>query len=359
MGTTGTPALFTHAPATDRAVRAALESLGAELSTIDPALAPAADALIAAGSSGKRLRPALVSWSYAVHASSGHPADPSAVLGAAVAVELVHTSALVHDDVIDRSDTRRGRPSLHAGFTATHRDGWAGTAEDYGRSVAILLGDVLLSAAAQHLMSCAVPHAAVLRAHQAFTRMQVEVMAGQFLDVDAAARGDADRERALRIATLKSGRYSVSRPLELGALLAGADPDVAAALLRVGDPLGVAFQLGDDLLGVFGDPDATGKPSGADLSEGKRTLLVAETLARLGTSERTEFTRLLGSAELSDGAVELLRGLIVTSGARAAVESHLRGSADEARRAIDVLALPERSRDELHELADWMTTRQY
>ncbi len=358
MGTTGTPALFAHAPDADRAIRVALESLGADLSAIDPALAPAADALMASGSSGKRLRPALVSWSYAAHTSSGHQADPSAVLGAAVAVELVHTSALIHDDVIDRSETRRGRPSLHAGFTATHADGWSGTAEDYGRSVAILLGDVLLSAASAHLLGCGVPHAVLLRAHEAFTRLQVEVMAGQFLDVDAAARGDADRERALRIATLKSGRYSVSRPLELGALLAGASPDVASALLDVGDPLGVAFQLGDDLLGVFGDPEATGKPSGADLAEGKRTLLVAETLARLPSPERVEFTRHFGRARLTAGEVEMLRGLMVTSGARDAVEAHIRLSVAEARRAVDVLALPERARSELHELSDWMTARE-
>ncbi len=358
MGTTRTPALFARAPAADEAIRAALDTLGAQLSAIDPALVPAADALVASGSSGKRLRPALVSWSYTAHTSPDGAADPTAVLGAAVAVELVHTSALVHDDVIDRSETRRGRPSLHSGFAATHADGWSGTAEDYGRSVAILLGDVLLSAASQHLLACDVPHGVLLCAHTAFTRLQVEVMAGQFLDVDAAARGDADRERALRIATLKSGRYSVSRPLELGALLAGASPDVAGALLDVGDPLGVAFQLGDDLLGVFGDPDATGKPSGADLAEGKRTLLVAETLARLAAAERIAFTDLFGRAELTAAEIGLLRELITTSGARDAVEAHIRLSVEQARRAIDLLALPARARSELHELSDWMTTRE-
>jgi len=354
METTGAPTLSAHADAADRGVREALGRLAADLLAIDAVLAPAAEALVAAGSSGKRLRPALVSWSFVAH--GGHVAE--AVLGAAVAVELVHTSALVHDDVIDRSETRRGRPSLHARFAAVHGEGWAGTAEDYGRSVAILLGDVLLSAASQHLLSCDVPHASLLRAHEAFTRLQVEVMAGQFLDVDAAARGDADRERALRIATLKSGRYSVSRPLELGALLAGTDPALAAALLAGGDPLGVAFQLGDDLLGVFGDPEATGKPSGADLAEGKRTLLVAETLARLDATDRAAFSARLGSAALIEDDVALLRDLIVSSGARDAVAARLRLAADEARRAIDPLPLPATARDELHGLADWMTTRQ-
>jgi len=353
MRPTEPPAALLHAPTTDRAFRTALDVLATQLRSIDRGLAPAADALVAAGSTGKRLRPALVCWSFA--ALSAH--DPEPVLGAATAVELVHTSALVHDDVIDRSATRRGRASLHAGFAATHGAGWSGTAEDYGRSVAILLGDVLLSAASQHLLGCDVPHEVLLRGHAAFTRLQVEVMAGQFLDVDAAARGAADRAQALTIAKLKSGRYSVSRPLELGALLAGADPATAATMLAVGDPLGVAFQLGDDLLGVFGDPDETGKPSGSDLAEGKRTLLVAETLARLTEPERDTFERRLGSPELDDADIARMRDHIASSGARTAVEDRIRAATDEARQAIDALPLPRSSREDLHGLADWMTTR--
>ena len=353
MDATGTPAVLRHATAVDRAVRDALGELCAELQRIDGALAPAADALLLAGGSGKRLRPALVCWAFAAHSDR----DPTAVLGAATAVELVHTSALVHDDVIDRSATRRGRPSLHAGFAAAHGPGWSGAAEDYGRSVAILLGDVLLAAASQHLLACDVSAEVLQRAHAAFTRLQVEVMAGQFLDVDAAARRDADRDRALAIAMLKSGRYSVSRPLELGALLAGAGPDAAASLLQVGDPLGVAFQLGDDLLGVFGDPDETGKPSGADLVEGKRTLLVAETLARLPAAQRDTFEAHLGNDALDDATIALLREFIIDCGARDAVEARIRTATDAARTAIDVLPLPAAPREELHGLADWMTTR--
>jgi geranylgeranyl diphosphate synthase type I len=355
MDRDGTPALFVHAPAADRAVRTAIGDLAADLARIDPALTPGAEALVRAGATGKRLRPARVAGSFAAPGGG----DPAAVLGAGTAVELVHTSALVHDDVIDRSPTRRGQSSLHAEFTAAHGDGWSGTAEDYGRSIAILLGDVLLAAASEQLLACTVPHAVLLRAHTAFTRLQVEVMAGQFLDVDAAARRAADRARALTIATLKSGRYSVSRPLELGALLAGADPTLAAALLHVGDPLGVAFQLGDDLLGVFGDPDETGKPSGADLVEGKRTLLVAEATARLEGPDRDLFAARIGAEGMGPEDVAMLRDLMESSGARAAVEDHLRAAADEARKAIDGLPLPRTRRAELHELADWMTTRRH
>jgi len=359
MDGTATPSVLVHVAAVDRAVRSALTVLADDLRRIDEALAPAADALVAAGSSGKRLRPALVCWSYLAHAvgTADGSGDPTPVLGAATAVELVHASALVHDDVIDRSATRRGRPSLHAGFTSAHGPGWSGAAEDYGRSVAILLGDVLLSSASGHLLACDVPHQVLLRAHGAFTRLQVEVMAGQFLDVDAAARGTADRERALTIATLKSGRYSVSRPLELGALLAGAAPAAAGALLAVGDPLGVAFQLGDDLLGVFGDPAETGKPSGADLVEGKRTLLIAETLTRLDATQRRTFLDRFAASGLDPDDVTQLRVLIERCGARAAVEAHIHHAADQARSAIELLPLPRAAREDLHGLADWMTTR--
>jgi geranylgeranyl diphosphate synthase type I len=367
MDRTSPPAVLSHAASADRAVQHALSVLSDELRQVDVALAPAAEALLAAGSSGKRLRPALLCWSFAAH--SGRSAE--AVLGAATAVELVHTSALVHDDVIDRSATRRGQASLHARFAAAHGAGWTGTAHDYGSNVAILLGDVLLAAASQHLLACDVPHAVLVRAHEAFTRLQVEVMAGQFLDVDAAARGVADRDRALRIATLKSGRYSVSRPLELGALLAGAEPAAAATLLDVGDPLGVAFQLGDDLLGVFGDPDETGKPSGAYLVAGKRTLLIAETLARLPGAERAAFATRLGAEGLGAQDVARMRATIEDCGARAAVEEHLLRSVDAARLAIDALPLPSpaqrtaqrtaqgTAREDLHGLADWMTARRH
>jgi len=349
--------VLAHAAAVDAAVRAEVGALADRLRAIDPALAPAAAALSDAADGGKRLRGALVVWSFLAHADAAATAgtdrgevDADAVMGAAVAVELVHLSALVHDDVIDRSDTRRGRPSLHARFAA-------GRTAEHGQHVAILLGDVLLAAAPDPLRSCAVDPVALGFAHAALVRLQVEVMAGQFLDVDAAAGRSASRARALTIATLKSGRYSVSRPLELGALLAGVAPERAATLLTVGDPLGVAFQLRDDLLGVFGDPALTGKPAGSDLVEGKRTVLVAETLARLGDGPAAEFDRLLGDPDLDADGVAHLTATIASCGARAAVESLIERSATEARAAIAGLRIGAAARSDLEGLADWMVTR--
>ena len=359
-----------HAPAVDVAVTDAIAALCAELRGIDPGLAPAADLLADAASGGKRLRGALVRWSYTAHAGAGaggsgaggsgaggSGAGADAVTGAAVAVELVHLSALVHDDVIDRTDLRRGLPSVHVRAGALHPAQDGPGAREHGRNVAILLGDVLLAAAPGPLATCRVDADALAAAHAALVRLQVEVMAGQYLDVDAAAARSADPARALTIATLKSGRYSVSRPLELGALLAGADATTASALLQVGDPLGLAFQLRDDLLGVFGDPEVTGKPAGSDLVEGKRTLFVAETLARLDAAERTAFDAALGVEGLDDAAVAHLAATVERSGARAAVEERVEAAAAQARDAIGRLPLAAEHRADLAELAGWMTTR--
>jgi geranylgeranyl diphosphate synthase, type I len=345
-------ALARHADAIERAIGAAAQQLQAELVGLDAGLAPAAEALTDALGTGKRLRPALVCWSHEAHGG-----DADDVLGAAVAVELVHTCALVHDDVIDRSATRRGLPSVHARFAAQHGEGWSGDAASYGESVAILLGDVLLAAADGHLRAAQVADTALDAAHEAFTRMRIEVMAGQFLDVDAAARGEAGRDRALSIATLKSGRYSITRPLQLGALLAGADRTRAAALASVGDPLGRAFQLRDDLLGVFGDPAETGKPNASDLAEGKRTLLVAETLARTSGAERAAFLAALGDVTLDEADMTVLRASMDRSGARAAVAAAVLDEVAAARRGIDGLGLDADRRDELHGLATWLLER--
>jgi len=349
------PALLRTATAVDVAVAATVARLADDLRAIDGDLAPAADMLVDAASGGKRLRGALVRWSYVAHGG----ADADDVTGAAVAVELVHLSALVHDDVIDRSDLRRGRPSVHVRAASEHPDPGSPAAAEHGRSVAVLLGDLVLAAAPEGLQDCRVPASARDAAQRALVRLQVEVMAGQYLDVDAVARRSADRERALAIATLKSGRYSVSRPLELGALLAGAAPSDAAALLAVGDPLGVAFQLRDDLLGVFGDPDATGKPAGSDLAEGKRTLLVAETLARLDGPERHRFDTLLGAPDLGADELAAMTATVEASGARRAVEERIALAAEEAVRAVGSLGIDAAHRTDLLELAGWMTLRRH
>ncbi len=345
--------LTAHLPAIEAAVADAVERLGADLVAIDPALGAAAEATADGARGGKRIRPALLTWSFIAHGGD----DPARVLGPAVALELVHTCALVHDDVLDHADERRGRPSVHARFAATLPEADADGAAAYGRAAAILLGDVALAAADGELMAADVDPAALRRAHAAFTRLRVEVMAGQFLDVDAAARRDGNRERALRVATLKSARYSVGRPLELGALLAGADDTAAARMLAVGDPLGRAFQLRDDLLGVFGDPTVTGKPAASDLAEGKRTLLVAEALDRLDASGRAALEAGLGRTDLDEGGAATLRALLEESGARGAVEAQLAAELAAADAAIGATGLAPEAQADLRAVATWAAGR--
>ena len=342
-----------HLGAIEDAVDAAVGRLREDLIAIDPALTPVAEALADASRGGKHLRPALLQWSFVAHGGG----EPARVLGPAVALELVHTCALVHDDVLDDADERRGRPSIHARFAAAHPDGGTEAAAAYGRSVAILLGDVALAAADGELLAADVDAAALHRAHRAFTRLRVEVMAGQFLDVDVAVRRDADRDRALRVATLKSARYSVGRPLEIGALLAGADDTAAGRMLAIGDPLGRAFQLRDDLLGVFGDPHVTGKPVASDLAEGKRTLLIAEAVARMDAPGRAVLEVGLGDPDLDADRVGELRTLLEACGARDAVEARLGIELAEAARAIAASGLGAAAQEDLHAVAAWAAGR--
>jgi geranylgeranyl diphosphate synthase, type I len=340
--------------AVDAALEPALDDLRATLLSVDAELAPVAEALGAFAADGKRLRPALLLLGHELCGG-----DPGRVLGPAVALELVHTCALVHDDVIDRAATRRGEPTVHERFAAMHRarDGWRGDADDFGRAVAILLGDVALVAADAHFLTADVDPVALSAAYSRFTAMRVEVMAGQWLDLEAATSGRGGIERALTVATLKSGRYSVARPLEIGALLAGAGPVLADGLRDVGDPIGRAFQLRDDLLGVHGDPTVTGKPVGADLIEGKRTVLVAEALDRLGPADRATLDASLGDPGLDAASVARLQGLLESCGARAAVEARIDADLALADEALAALPLSPDARRRLSAIGAYLGRR--
>ncbi|GGJ85327.1 geranylgeranyl pyrophosphate synthase [Pilimelia anulata] len=302
------------------------------LATIDPVLLPVAeelDSFILSG--GKRLRPAFGYWGY--RAAGG--ADRDAVVTTLAALELVQASALIHDDVMDDSDTRRGRPAMHRRFARRHADaGWRGSADGFGSAAAILLGDLCLAWSDELLDRGGLDPATLARARPVFDEMRTEVMAGQYLDMLAQATGGADRERATRIAVYKSAKYTVERPLLFGAALAGAPAAVAAGLSAYGLPLGEAFQLRDDVLGVFGDPARTGKPAGDDLREGKRTYLIAAALEGADPAQRAALEAGLGAADLDAAGVERLRGIIVATGALAATEGRIAALADAARRAL-------------------------
>lgn len=306
------------------------------------------------GSGGKRLRPIFCCLG---HRAAGGEVGPELVRAAA-ALELLHTFAIIHDDVMDGSAVRRGRPASWAHLAERHRrEGLPGDAGAFGVSAAILAGDLALILADRALWASGFPSERLSRALGRYNRMRTEVVAGQFLDVAAAHRGAAGEAEARRIASLKSGGYTVEGPLQIGALLAGAPRALLAMLGRYGRPLGEAFQLRDDLLGVFGDPAVTGKDRDSDLREGKRTFLVARALASASPGDRAFLEGALGRPDLTPEEIERARAVLDATGARAAAEALIDDLAREARAALDPGLLPGDVLDLLAELVASLTVR--
>ncbi|MDQ6938243.1 MAG: polyprenyl synthetase family protein, partial [Actinomycetota bacterium] len=292
-----------------------LEAAGPDLDDI----VRSARELVFAG--GKRIRPLFAYWGWrCVHADDA-PGEAE-LITAAAGLELLHAAALVHDDLIDDSATRRGRPAAHAHFADRHRvAGWPGASGAFGAAVAILLGDLLLSWSATMVDGAGLDPARGRRARAVFDAMAAEMMAGQYLDVLDQARGRHSVESALRVARFKSAKYTVERPVQFGAAAGGASTAVLDALAGYGVPVGEAFQLRDDVLGVFGDPQTTGKPAGDDLREGKRTVLVALAHAAADPAGRALLDARLGDRDLDDAGISALRELIAGTGALAEVEA--------------------------------------
>ncbi len=306
---------------------------------------------------GKRLRAMFAWWGFHAVRAPMDASETAGLLRATAALELLHASALVHDDYMDASDTRRGRPSAHRAFaTRMREERWPGNPEQYGAAAAILLGDLMLSWADEMLRGCGLPSERVLEALRWFDVTRTEVIAGQFLDVSVQARGEADVEQSMKVLRYKSAKYSVERPLHVGAALAGAAPEDIQLLTDYGLPLGEAFQLRDDLLGVFGDPEVTGKPAGDDLSEGKRTVLVALALAGAGEDDALQLQRQLGH-RLDGREVAELQRIIERSGAHAEVERRIEELTDRCLRALDHERINPAARDTLRQLAAAATQR--
>lgn len=326
----------------------ALDSIAEELGPVGATLS---DFLL---EGGKRLRPAFCYWGW--RGAGG--ADGDEIVAAASALELLQACALIHDDVMDGSDTRRGRPAVHRGFAAVHRgEGWLGDPEAFGTSAAILLGDLCLIWADQLLNTCGLPDEALRRAAPTYDEMRVELMAGQYLDLLEQALGGRDIDRALRVARYKSAKYTIERPMHLGGVLAGASAELLASYTAYGLPLGEAFQLRDDVLGVFGDPSETGKPAGDDLREGKRTALIAITVERATPDQAAVVRRFLGDPHLDGSGVAALREVISATGAREEVESLIARRTEQARVALDAATVESTTRDALRELVETATIR--
>ncbi len=328
-----------------------------EVAGIGAEITPLVDAAEHLVSGGKRFRPAFCWWGHA--AAAGQPGAPRPLLTAAASFDLLHASALAHDDVMDDSDTRRGEPAAHVAFAAGHRDrGWRGDPGAYGRAGAILLGDLLLMWSVAMMESAGLPRLAAAR--PLLDAVRTEVTCGQFLDIRAQSeRAEPGRavDLSRRVTEYKSARYTVTRPLQVGAVLGGASPEVVAALGAYGSPLGRAFQLRDDLLGVYGDEAVTGKPAGDDLREGKQTLLVGLARARSDQTVRTRLEALVGDPALDAEGVAEARGLIDASGAVALVEAEIQAGYEAALHALEAVDLHPDGRTALVALADLAVRR--
>jgi geranylgeranyl diphosphate synthase type I len=311
---------------------------------------------------GKRIRPTFAWWGW--RAAGGEATGPraDAVLTAVSALELIQTCALVHDDLMDDSELRRGRPTVHVRFTEAHRAGsWLGTPERFGTAAAILLGDLALAWADDMFESAPLTERMRGAARGPWQAMRAEMFAGQYLDVLAQAEGDESEERALGVARLKTAAYTVERPLHMGVAFAGADQGTVDAVRTFGTDIGVAFQLRDDLLGVYGDTGVTGKPAGDDLREGKRTLLVSLGLSRAARAGRHADADLLrgalGDPDLAPDTIERVRALMVEVGAVDELERRIDALTSSAMAALDAAGLAEPGRTRLADLAIAATRR--
>ena len=289
---------------------------------------------------------------------------PAHVVKAASSLDLLHVSALVHDDVMDGSDTRRGVPAAHVQLAARHADDQRGDPEAFGRAGAILLGDLLLMWSVELFTECGAPADALALAQPLMAAVRAEVTAGQYLDITAQTRAPLDARRdpasvlaqVRRVVEYKTARYTVVRPLQIGAALGGAGPELLDALGRYGSPLGRAFQYRDDVLGVFGDEAVTGKPAGDDLREGKLTVLIAKTMAAASQADAERLDGLLGW-QLSADQVGEARGIISGSGALAATEQEIEDATAEAVLALEGAGIAGPAREGLLRLAGLASQR--
>ena len=303
---------------------------------------------------GKRLRPAFAYWGYR---ATGRQ-DSDEIVRASASLEFLQACALIHDDVMDDSDTRRGNPSTHKQFEALHAsESLRGDAEKFGEGAAILIGDLALSWADELLYSSGLDFDQLQRAKGVYDVMRTELMAGQFLDLLEQARGNADFARATNVIRYKSAKYTIERPLLMGAAIGMASPDISNALSSYGLALGEAFQLRDDVLGVFGDQATTGKPAGDDLREGKETVLIAYARERGDDHTRAALAQSLGNAALDAAAVDELRHLLTDCGALAAVEDHIEAMFLRAEDALQEPTLNSDATEALRSLALIATQR--
>ncbi|MER6691475.1 polyprenyl synthetase family protein [Streptomyces minutiscleroticus] len=334
----------------DGVLRGFLAEEGEHLLAVDPDLAPVAEQVRRAAGHGKRLRAAFCHWGWR---AAGQP-DSEALLRAAASMELVHAAAVVHDDLIDDSPLRHGLPTAHHALRVPLRG--RPDARHAARSLALLVGDLLMSLAGQLFATSGLPAAYLARARPLWAALARELIAGECLEIlHTGTRPDT--EVSLRVIRYKTAKYTVEQPLLMGGLLAGAAPRLRQGLSAYGLPLGEAFQLRDDLLGLFGDPDRTGKASLDDIRAHRPTALLAETWKAADAAQRERLRLVLGRRDLDEGDLTRVRALMRDVRAPERIERMIGARVEEATRALDELDLPPRTRHALAALASSATDR--
>jgi geranylgeranyl diphosphate synthase type I len=343
------------------ALNAFLARQRAVLGAIADDLLPCLQAMEELLAGGKRLRPAFCYWGW--RAAGGE--DCPAIYAAAASLELLQASALIHDDVMDASDSRRGRPAVHHQFSArvaAENAANPAAAGQFGTGAAILIGDMLLSWTDQMYQASGLDADVLRRGQTALDAMQTEVAAGQYLDILGQARRSTSVADAMRVIVFKTAKYTIERPLQLGAFLAASSQAARDALTAVsagyGIPLGIAFQLRDDLLGVFGDPARTGKPTSGDISEGKRTVLIALAIQRASASQARLLEAHLGDRALTPAAASAVKAVLTDTGAVGECEALIAANVKEAMAALDGAPIPDEAKSALAALAIAATDRE-
>lgn len=302
---------------------------------------------------GKRLRPAFVFEGY--KAVGGE--DESAALYVGMSVELLHAAALVHDDIIDKSDLRRGKPTVHQLIAKKFGD------ENLGNSLAIIVGDTLLAMSNKVFSTTPFPEERAKIARVFFTQMCTEINYGQYLDILGNIREEIDWNWAMKVMEYKTARYTVEKPLLIGASLGGASSKVFEAMRGYAIPLGIAFQIQDDILGMFGDEARVGKPVDSDLKEGKKTLLILKTLEKLKSEGRVNETErlsaILGNPELAEEDYHWTQQIIIETGSLEYSRQLARSLITKAKSALGEVDIEKDSRNYLLGIADFMLEREY
>jgi len=346
------PSSLSHiARRVDARLQLLLDTERTRWSAFDPDLAQPIDEiarLVLAG--GKRLRPAFCHWGFV--GAGGNP-DDQRVIDAGAAFELMHAFALFHDDVMDGSATRRGEPTTHVVMSQLHENNsWVGESRRFGEGAAILVGDLAFVYADQLLLGAPQPVWSI------WNELRVELNFGQYLDMLGSANSERRLVKAERICRYKSGKYTIERPLHLGAVLAAPEKaeQLLPALSAYGLPLGDAFQMRDDVMGAFGETSVTGKPVGDDLREGKPTPLMAMATARADAAQ-LGVLQLVGNTVLNDAQVADVQAVIRETGALDQLEQLITSLTDEAIGAIGKAPLSQEARNELVELAAFVSWR--